>query len=395
MQINLLPSQQKTVYGIDASAAPMAECTGVERYAYCLIQALKQQRLRPDEEVRLYSPTPLSGGLEVLPSRWSSCVLRWPLRQGWMQGRVGWEMLRRPPNVLFVPSQEIPPFSPNQPSRRRLTVTTIRDLGFRRRPELFESSQRRHLEQATAFAIRHASFYFVPSAWIKAELIDLYSVSEERIHLVPEAGDEMNFQSTNSEHTEEVLRRYRLGRKNFFLFLGCVVGEEKPVVLIRAFEKVKQGRGIGDTFTLVYAGSPGFKFEEVKAAAEHSIARDAIRFLGWIPEEDRSALVASAFALVSPRWYEGFGLSVLEGMAAGVPVVASHIPPHEEVAGEAAILVPPGDAQAWALAWKRLLMDGVLMRACSQHGSERARLFSWNRAAEAVLGALRKRVGLL
>src|SRR5437762_2054610 len=118
------------IFGIDASSANKEKKTGVEWYAYNLIQAMKQQALGADERVFLYSPTPLKGELGVLPAGWESKVLKWSLGRGWMQGRVSWEMFRRPPNVLFVPSQALPRVHPTA------TLTTIHDIGFARRPDL-------------------------------------------------------------------------------------------------------------------------------------------------------------------------------------------------------------------------------------------------------------------
>lgn len=111
--LNLLTTQAtgSVVYGIDASSANKEKRTGVENYARELIQALKLQPLKQHERVVLFSPTKLDEELGTLPDGWTSQILKWPLKRGWMSCRVSWEMLRRRPSVLFVPSQSLSPLA--------------------------------------------------------------------------------------------------------------------------------------------------------------------------------------------------------------------------------------------------------------------------------------------
>jgi glycosyltransferase involved in cell wall biosynthesis len=109
-------------------------------------------------------------------------------------------------------------------------------------------------------------------------------------------------------------------------------------------------------------------------------------FLGYLGRAEVARLMRSAAAVVVPSLYEGFGLPALEGMAAGVPVVAANQGPLPEVCGAAALLVPP-TADGIADGLVELLTDGRRAATLRALGPERAAAFSWSSAAEATLAA--------
>ncbi|KKU13980.1 MAG: hypothetical protein UX20_C0008G0002 [Candidatus Magasanikbacteria bacterium GW2011_GWC2_45_8] len=90
--------------GIDASRANNEQKTGVEWYAWALIQELKKI-ISSEHRVVLYTREPLRGELGVLPNNWQEKVLKWPPKRLWTQVRLSWEMYRKAPDVLFVPAQ--------------------------------------------------------------------------------------------------------------------------------------------------------------------------------------------------------------------------------------------------------------------------------------------------
>jgi glycosyltransferase involved in cell wall biosynthesis len=107
---------------------------------------------------------------------------------------------------------------------------------------------------------------------------------------------------------------------------------------------------------------------------------------GWIPREDLLRLYERAVAFVYPSTFEGFGMPVLEAMAAGIPVACSAIPPLEEVArsstGDAVLFFDPLDEDAIADALDRITSDEALRRELEIAGPRRAREFSWDRTAQ-------------
>jgi glycosyltransferase involved in cell wall biosynthesis len=380
------------ILGIDASSANKEKRTGVEWYAYHLIQALKEQIHEEADRVWVYAPTPLCDMLGVLPPPWESRVLRWPFSSGWMQGRMSWEMLRRSPDVLCVPAQGLPKAHRSRGTHKTYLVTTIHDVGFRRRPDLYEPSVRRRLEHATKFSLKHAEKIFVPSEFTKTELLELFHARPDQLVVTPLAADRSRYKPLPEADAQAVLQKYRLGRKNYFLTVGRVEAKKNLGTLIRAFEMFKKDRGMGDPFELVFVGSPGFGFETIKKYYDLSPAKSFIKNLGWINEMDLPALMNGAFAYLFPSWYEGFGIPNLEAMACGVPLVTADIGAHREVVGDAGLFVSPAEPEAWTRAMRRITEDAGFVKDLVAKGMARAQQFSWTKTAETTWQTIRSLV---
>lgn len=385
--LNLLTTKPtgQVVYGIDASSANKEKRTGVENYCRALIEHMKAHALKEEERVILYSNTKLDQTLGTLPQGWSSAVLGWPLRKGWMKMRMSWEMLRRKSSVLFVPGQALPVLCP------RATVTTVHDLAFACRPDLYEPATRKRLKCVTKQALKKASKIIVPSEATKQDLATLYRADASRVVVIPEAADINFFRRYTQEEARPALQKYRLGT-NFFLVVGRLEKKKNITHLVRAFELFKNRRGIGDPFELVFVGEPGYGYEEMKKIFELSPHKGQIRQLGYIPDEEVAPLMSQAIAYLFPSWHEGFGIPNLEAMAAGTVLVTSDIPAHREVVGEAGLFVPPGEPEAWAHALERIVKDGTLRTELIAKGAERVKQFSWQKAAEQTWEVLRSLV---
>ena len=129
----------------------------------------------------------------------------------------------------------------------------------------------------------------------------------------------------------------------------------------------------------------GLPLEEV--AAELGIA-DRVCVLGHVPDRDLPALFATATLFVYPSSYEGFGLPVLEAMAAGTAVLTIDNSSLGEVAGDAALLLPVATVESLAAGMARLLEDDELRHELERRGEERARAFSWTETARLTIDAL-------
>ncbi len=371
------------ILGIDASSAAKPNKTGVEWYAYNLIQQFKTRPLAQGERVRLYAPGPLPPPLGDMPSGWETSVLPWTL-PGWMRLRMGWEMKTNPPDVLFVPAQGLPAFPPRGPGKA--TVTTVHDVAFRRLPGLYDAGSRRRLEAATARALKSATRILTVSEFSRQEIATVYKYPADRITVTPLAPGAA-YRPHTAEEVNAFRARYRVGA-HYFLCIGRLEHRKNQLTLVRAFDQFKQRRGVGDPFELVLVGPDGYGAREVREYAAAVPSAASIRFIPYLESDAAAALMAGATAFTFPSAYEGFGIPALEAMVSGTPLIAADIPPLREAAGDAALYVSPKEMDAWAEALQRLATDAPLRAALREKGLARVKQFSWEKTAELTWRAL-------
>jgi glycosyltransferase involved in cell wall biosynthesis len=148
-----------------------------------------------------------------------------------------------------------------------------------------------------------------------------------------------------------------------------------------------------ERFTLVMAGPRDSRFIDVAREARALGIPGMVVQTGVIPDEELRVLYKHASMVVLPSLVEGFGFPILEGMASGTPVIASDIPVHREVAGDAALLVPPRDVDAWGDALVRVFSDPEFARGLSARGMERVKAFSLNATARRTLAVYEDLLG--
>ena len=139
----------------------------------------------------------------------------------------------------------------------------------------------------------------------------------------------------------------------------------------------------------VHCGSVGWGMD---AWVDRVRTAPAVSLRGYVPDAELNSLYRGAIAAVFPSIYEGFHLPPLDAMNTGCPVIASDIPVHREVLGDAALFVPCNDAGAWAGAIRRLKNDGQARAGLAAAGRARARSFSWDESARTLLRVIESAV---
>jgi glycosyltransferase involved in cell wall biosynthesis len=363
--------------GIDASRAVRPRPTGTENYTLYLIRALA--RLNSAHRYRLYfNATPPDG---LLPH---SEQVEWrvmPFPRMWTHIRLATEVAVHTPDVLFVPAHVLPRIHP------RRCVATVHDLGYLHHPEAHTPSARRYLDWATRFNARVSRRIIVDSQATRDDLVSFYGTDPERIEVAYPAGAEGLGPVTDPQVLEAVRRRYDTGPR-YFLFLGTLQPRKNPLALLHAYAALVRDGLVGQDVRLVLAGQKGWLWRDIVEAAEAPELGGRVVLPGYVAAEDLAALLSGAEAFVLPSLYEGFGLPVLEAMACGTPVICSNVSSLPEVAGDAALLIAPGDVDGLARAMARVHADEALRRDMVARGLARARAFTWEGTARAVLGAL-------
>jgi len=169
------------------------------------------------------------------------------------------------------------------------------------------------------------------------------------------------------------------GGRPYILAIGRAEPRKDLPLLVRAFDQVA---ALQPEIDLVLAGPPGWGEEALDAEVEWARYRDRVRRVGWVSDARKAELLAGAAAFAYPSVYEGFGIPPLEAMGAGVPVVATAAGGIPEAVGDAALLVPVGDADALARALTAVLVDSSLRERLVAAGRLRAAEFSWDRCAD-------------
>lgn len=360
------------VIGIDASRAVSAAPTGTEGYSYHLIRALLP--LLSDAEVRLYCrETPPPGAFPGAQLR----VIPFP--RLWTHLRLSWELLRHPPDALFVPAHVLPPVRPCR------TLVTIHDLGYRYFPEAHPPRQRRYLDWSTRWNAATASHILADSEATRVALCAEYGTPPEKITVVYPGYDSALAPVSDPERLAAARARYDIPGE-YMLYLGRIQPRKNLARLVEAFA-VLAGRF--PVLTLVLAGPSGWLAEPIRARVRELGLESRVRFPGYVDESDKAALLSGAQVFAFPSLYEGFGFPVLEAQACDVPVLTSVTSSLPEVAGEGALLVDPLDTAAIAAGLARLLEDADLRAALVARGRANLARFSWERAAQQVAGVLR------
>lgn len=362
--------------GIEATRANKATKTGVEWYAWHVIQQLKKITTGDPNSWVLYSNEMLHGGLEALPANWFEVRAHWPLRYGWTQFRLSWELWRRPADVMFFMGSTLSRIVPKK------TVVTVHDVGFHLYPQLYKKRQVHIHEIAMRDVIKRAARIVTVSEFSGRAIVDAYGVDPSRIAITPNGVDHELYRPIGDAGAiEERLQRYRIARP-FFLVIGRLEAKKNLTNLVRAFNQFKTQRGIGDPHQLILVGMPGFGYEEISHAIKTSLFRDAIHELGYVPESDMPFLLNAAVALIHPSWYEGFGIPPVMAMASGCPVLSSSAGSLPEVIGaDAGQFFPPDQPDAMTVAMSRIVSDAELRVRLREAGLKRAAIYTWENTA--------------
>ena len=357
--------------GIDASRLAVAQRTGTETYTAELLAAIAE--LDPPDEFILYlnAQRPLANLPNLGTAR---CI---PFPRFWTHARLSVEMLRRPPEVLFVPAHVVPLKHPR-------SVVTIHDLGYLHEPDAHPVRQRNILGLTTRWSVRAATRVIAISEATKRDLVTRYEVPSSKITVVPHGVSE-RFVPASRGRVAELRRRLQLPER-FLLAVGTIQPRKNLGNLARAVEQLAV---TGIDCPLVVAGKRGWMADEVMNEIAPVLERGLVRILGYVPDDDLPALYSAAEIVPFVSRYEGFGLPAIEAMACGTPVVVSNRGALPEVAGEAAPVVDPDDPAAIADAIRALLVDAVLHTSAVARGRIHAAGFTWRRTAQETLAVLR------
>ena len=328
---------------LNARAASRPELGGVERWARELTTRLPA--LAPDRYVVARPPAAL---VHRAGHAWEQVSL--PLRAR----RAG-------AGLILSPANTAPVVWPRN-------VLMLHDAAPLREPRWYSRSYVAWQRLLLPVLTRRACHVLTVSEFSAGEIVDLLHVSPERITVVPGGVDERFRPEADADGARAALGLQR----PYVLTVASATARKNLAALAPAADRLRQ-RGVD----LVVAGGDRPQFRDEPTTG-------ALRRVGPVPDEHLPGLYAGAAAFVLPSLYEGFGLTCLEAMAAGTPVLASDRGALPETCGDGALFVDPTDSAAIAVGIERLLDDQGLCQTLREAGRIRAAGFTWPAAAQAI-----------
>lgn len=350
--------------GIDAREL-LGDTTGTGRYLGELLHRWTTRSDAASRQLVLYTPEPLKIAFANVQNR----VLGGGRGTLWEQTTLRGAVARDRPDVFFAPAYTAP---------LRLSMplaVAIHDVSFSRHPEWFtwrEGTRRRWITRSAA---RRAGVVLTGSAFSAREIQDLYGVPADRIELVtygvsrPPAGTPAR-------------------REPLVLYTGSIFNRRRLPDLIAAFALTL--RAVPNAHLVIVGADRTLPRQDLAAVASAHGVSERVRLSRYVPDAELGSLYARASVFAFLSEYEGFGLTPLEALAAGVPVVALDTSVAREVYGDAAVLVPPGNIAATADALTRLLTSPEAAAAQLARAPGVLARYSWDDAADKTLAAIER-----
>ena len=279
----------------------------------------------------------------------------------------------------------IPPFA-----GRFRRLITVHDLNFLYFPQFLTTESRRYYNNQITHAVHIADHILADSDATRLDLIRLLNVPEEKITVVWLAPNANIYRVLEPIEMAGARERLNLPAQ-FILFAGTLEPRKNVADLLRAYRLLlDRERHQPD---LILAGSRGWLFDETRALLSELRLTDRVRWIESPSNDDLTALYNLATVFVLPSHYEGFGLTVLEAMSCGAPVIISDRGSLPEIAGGAALEIDPDDPVELADTIGRVLDDTVLQHRLRYMGLERVKEFSWERCARETLAVYHRVLG--
>jgi glycosyltransferase involved in cell wall biosynthesis len=293
--------------------------------------------------------------------------------------------LRANPINLYLTQYITPFFVP----KKIKILTIIHDISFCEYPQMIKFSDLFFLRMLIPLALKRADKIIAVSQFTRDEIIRCYNANPKKVDYVHNAvADSFLAQTFSQDELEKVRKKYNLPQK-FILYLGTLQPRKNIPALIEAYAKIKnQLPGV----RLVLAGGKSHNYDPRidVMLKNHALSEEDVIFPGFILEEDKKAVMLLAGSFCFPSLYEGFGIPILEAFSAKLPSVVSQIPPHAEVAGNAAVFFRPKDPDALSASLVKIMSDEKLRSVLLAREIDRLKLFSWEKTTRKILSIFEK-----
>lgn len=305
---------------------------------------------------------------------------RWPtekraVRILWEHLNWPWQIKRHKLDMLHSTAFVTPLFS-SCPE-----IVTVYDLSFLHFPDQFLRLQQLYLHTQTKRSCQQARHIITISESSRQDIHTFFNIPLSRISVIYPGVDD-RYQPLSAEEAGAFRQEIGIGR--YLLHVGTLQPRKNIITLLEAFAQLAD-----QELQLVLIGGKGWLFEEIFARIQQLQISERVHFMGYVPDNQMPAWYAAADLFVFPSVYEGFGMPIIEAMAAGTPVVASNQSSIPEAVGEAGLTFDPQNIAECAARIMAVLHDPQLSATMQAKGLAHARQFSWERAGRETAAVYR------
>lgn len=286
-------------------------------------------------------------------------------------------------NVLFKEKVDITHFFNFivPPKVEGKVINTIHDLTFKFYPETMDERNLKRIRQDIDYSIERSDIITTVSECSKWDIVKELRVPQECVKVIYPGVDYKSYsRKCSSAEKRLVKEKYKLP-EGYILYMGTLEPRKNILGLVEAFARLKKEEGLED-IKLVLAGKKGWLYESIFKRINELNLEDEVIFTGYVDEKDKVVIYQLAKCFVFPSLYEGFGIPILEAMAASVPVVTANVSSLPEVAGEAALLTSPLDNVKMAECIFKVLTDEMLSENLIAKGLKQVQKYTWDESAD-------------
>jgi glycosyltransferase involved in cell wall biosynthesis len=265
----------------------------------------------------------------------------------------------------------------------------LHDLAFLQFPKYIKKSHFNFYKKYTPQFLHKAERIVTVSEFSKNDIIENYKTAGEKINVVYNGVSSL-FKPISGQEKEIIKNKYADG-KEFYLCVGSIHPRKNLLALLKAFSVFKKRQK--SNMQLLIAGRLAWGYQAFIDGLKTYKYRDEVKLLGYLPQEILANITASAYALVYPSLFEGFGLPPIEAMQCGVPVVTGNLSSMPEICGNAALYADPHKYESIAEQMMFLYKDESRKKELIELGRQQAAKYNWDIAADLLWAGILKTAG--
>ncbi len=262
-------------------------------------------------------------------------------------------------------------------------VLNIYDMVYKRFPETMHDRTRKNLEMNLSNLSSRVDRIVTISEFSKSEILNYIDFDSNKIDIIYPGVDHRELRrKIDDKSLNSIKHKYGIS-KSYFIYIGTIEPRKNVETILNAFNELIVSRG--KEFQLVLVGMKGWKYESIMKMIHEKFNESDIIMTGYVDERTKISLLKGALGFVFPSYYEGFGLPVIEALAASTPTIVSNIPVFHEIAGESVLYTKTDDFNELKHQMEKLIDSSDLRKELAEKGLMQVEEYTWENAAQKMI----------